>query len=350
MDESDLFAGIGADPTRSQDGEPAPEPVLPPAPEVPAPSGCRPPTSAVDRAAPPPFVPVALVTHEHLAVPTLSHLHECPSLADTLSVLVEDCLRTRTRFPHMLLSGPADSSKQVVARAVAADMAAPFHHVDAVQLRSPERMHATFRAVPDGAVVLVTGLDVAPPEALHDLARVVDARASVRSPGLMELLRSADREPWQRTGPAKSRGGRAYGDFTVVLSSRSHVATDSALHRWVQLQFFTRRDADTEAERMRRAFRWAGYRMDGEPLQGFAQFAIDFGVRTLHFVNAVAAFCRGCERDEAAAPDAVPETAIDGIDLPPERLRAVLGNILCHSIDPTRVQPPDPPERRIIEP
>jgi hypothetical protein len=346
MDESDLFAGIGADPTRSLDGHPAPEPATPSAPEAPAASGCQPLPSPVDRVAPPPFVPAALVTHEHLAVPTLSHLRECAGLADTLSVLAEDCLRTRARFPHVLLSGPADSSKQTIARALAADLAAPFHQVDIVHLRSPDRMHATFRMIPDGAVVLVTGLDVAAPGALHDLARVVDGRASVRSPGLTDILRDVDREPWQRTGRAKPRGGRAYGDFTVVLSSRSHVATDSALHRWVQLQFFTRRDADTEAARMQRAFRWAGHDVDGEPLRVFAQFAIDFGMRTLQFVNGLAAFLRGCAPDEATAPDA----AGGDIDLPPERLRAVLGHILRHSIDPARVRCPQPGESRIIEP
>lgn len=54
----------------------------------------------------------------------------------------------------------------------------------------------------------------------------------------------------------------------------------------------------------------------------------------------------GCAPQEAAAPDA----AGGDIDLPPERLRAVLGHVLRHSIDPARVRCPQPGESRIIEP
>ena len=165
MDESDLFAGIGADPARSQEGtndraQRAPDDSVPPV-----------------RAK-----PVALVTHEHLAAHALCHLQECPMLGTTAGALAEECLAAGTRFPHTLLVGPADSSKRTIARSIAADMAAPLHHVEMLELSNPDLMHAAFSGIPDGAVVLVSGIDTAPGGALSDLARVASARRSVRRP------------------------------------------------------------------------------------------------------------------------------------------------------------------------
>lgn len=319
MDESDLFAGIEASPARAP---------------------ARSPEDTVPRA---PFAPVAMVTHEHLAAPTLSHLAEFPTLGATLGAVAEESLRTGTRFPHTLLVGPADSSKRTIARAIAADMAAPFHQVEMMQVTDANLMHAAFRGIPDGAVVLVDGVDTLSPNALSDLSRVVAARGTVRERGFLDLMRQLDREPW-RHGEGKSREKRhgtgnrpprAYGDFTMVLTARKHVPSDSALHRWVELQFFTRRTAATEAARLDRLFRHAGGVHDTATLEAFASFAVEFGIRSLQFVNALNLFLGTVSPGE---DDAAAATGAHDPQPTPESIRRVLGLVFEHSMDPVRTR------------
>lgn len=335
MDESDLFAGIEASPAPARSPE--------------------------DTATRAPSAPVAMVTHEHLAVPTLAHLREYPTLGATLGAVAEECLRAGARFPHTLLVGPADSSKRTIARAIAADMAAPFHQVDMMQVTDPNRMHAAFRGLPDGAVVLVDGVDTLSPNALSDLSRVATAGRSVREPSFLDLMRKMDREPWQRrdatrrtgndraAGPGAdgARGGtpgrdgapkarpRAYGDFTMVLTVRKHVPSDSALHRWVELQFFTRRTAATEAARLDRLFRHTGTVHDAETLATFASFAVEFGIRSLQFVNAFNAFVGTVD---LGTPEASAVMAADTGGPTPDSIRRVLGLVFEHSMDPVRTR------------
>ena len=298
MDESDLFPGFDRPEDRRQEdgkkrrrakrgtaqrpaagGDPNPAP----GPDAVA---AAPATAVVGATTPAKPTPVRLVTPHDLAASTLEHLSEFPMLGETASAIVEHCLAANARFPHTLLVGPADSSKRVIAQAIAMDMAAPFHAVEMLHINGPDALHNAFRAVPAGAVVLVSGIDTVTPNALADLSRAVDARESVRDTTLRDLMREVDGEPWKRAG--RQRGPRAYADFTVVLTSRSHVPSDSPLHRWVQLQYFTQRNAKTESARMDRAFRRLGIRLEPQLLSDLARFAVTFKVRTLQAVASMA--------------------------------------------------------------
>lgn len=331
MDESDLFPGFDRpEDRRQEDGkkkrtrtraprlprtahadsspQPLPQPVPQPlaAEESGAPSA-RPAAGAS-------VAPPRLLGPDDLAAPTIDHLMECPALAETASAIVERCLAEQRRFPHTLLVGPADSSKRTIAQAIAADMAAPFHVVEMLHINGPDALDAALRGIPAGAVALVSGIDTTAPNAIADLARAVVSRESVRDTSFRDLMREVDGEPWKKL--ARARAPRGYQDFTVVMTSRTHVPSDSPLHRWVQMQFFTQRNARTEAMRMHRAFRRAGLPIELEQLCELARFAVTFKVRTLQAVNAV--LLRGADRGriDAAALESMFEHAMD-----PEQVR-----------------------------
>jgi len=327
MDESDLFPGFDRpEDRRQEDGKkkrtrartrtprttnaPAPVPTTPEcvaAANVTAASTT--PASATAGAA---IAPARLLTHTDLSAPTLDHLTECPALAETASAVVERCLADQRRFPHTLLVGPADSSKRLIAEAIAADLAAPFHTVEMLHINGPDALDAALRGIPAGAVVLVSGVDTVTPNALADLARAATSRESVRDTTFRDLMREVEGETWKKA--SRPRAPRGYQDFTVVMTSRTHVPSDSPLHRWVQLQFFTQRSARTEAMRMHRAFRRAGFPIELDPLCELARFAVTFKVRTLQAVNAVLLSGRG--RLDPAALESLFEHAMD-----PEQVR-----------------------------
>lgn len=335
MDESDLFPGFDRpEDRRQEDGKKrrrAKRPATPQASPPPPTPACAAGSASIPMqgvssaeaaheaaggpaASVAPVAPARLLTHADLGAPTLDHLAECPALAETASAVVERCLAERSRFPHTLLVGPADSSKRLVAQAIAADMAAPFHVVEMLHIGGPDALHAALRGVPAGAVVLVSGVDTVTPNALADLARAVAGRESVRDTTLRDLMREVEDEPWKK--PGRARAPRGYQDFTVVMTSRTHVPSDSPLHRWVQLQFFTQRNAHTEAARMARAFRRAGVRMETESMCELARFAVTFKVRTLQAVNAVLLHGAGHERLEPRSYERIFEHAMD-----PEQVR-----------------------------
>jgi hypothetical protein len=343
MDESGLFPGFGQPEDRRPDGagkrtrrtKKATAPGTPaagaaargelPATE-PAPAGGAAGGHATAIAAA--ALPGRMLTHEDFAANTLTHLAECPALAQTASAVVEHCLAARMRFPHTLLVGPADSSKRLIAQAIAADMAAPFHALEMLHINGSDALHAALKGIPDGAVLLVSGIDTVTPNALADLARAVDGRESVRDTTMRDLMRQMDGEKWKR--PARGKPARAYGDFTVILTSRTHVPSDSALHRWVQLQFFTQRNAHTEAARLGRAFRRAGVGIVPAALAELARFAVTFKVRSLQAASSVA-LLRGTGAACGAAA-AGPGLITEG------ELARTLEGMLEHAMDPEQVK------------
>jgi hypothetical protein len=335
MDESELFPGFGRpEDRRQEDGTPRSgkrAPRAKPAPGArPAPGATAAPRAKADAdpastpaaPAPVPAPPARWITHEDLAAPTLSHLAECPALAETASAIVERCLAGAVRFPHTLLVGPADSSKRLIAQAIAADMAAPFHVVELVHIKDPDALHAALRKIPTGAVVLMSGAEAFGGSAPAALSRAVGSREPVRDTTMDELMREFDREAWKRE--RKARAERRYEDFTVILTSRTHVPPDSPFHRWVQLQFFTQRNGQTERARMARALRRAGIPLEPAKLSEFASFAATYRIRTVQAVNTLAAHLEAV-RDDAAARDAVFEHAMDPTQV--KRVRALLRRI-----------------------
>ena len=347
MDESGLFPGFGQPEDRRPDGAgkrtrrtkkkasgPA-EPTAGAGPQharqadaasTPCP-GSEPAAAAACPSAPAAIpAPARMLAHEDFAANTLTHLAECPALAQTAAAVVEHCLAARMRFPHTLLVGPADSSKRLIAQAIAADMAAPFHAIEMLHINGSDALHAALKGIPDGAVLLVSGIDTVTPNALADLARAVDGRESVRDTTMRDLMRQMDGEKWKR--PARGKPARAYGDFTVVLTSRTHVPSDSALHRWLQLQFFTQRNAQTEAARLGRAFRRAGVPITPPALAELARFAVTFKVRSIQAASSVALLRGAVEAGAGGGPGPITEA----------ELGRTLEGILEHAMDPEQVK------------
>ena len=245
-----------------------------------------------DCVAPTPFVPVTIVDHTHLAAHTFEHLEECPALGVTAAGYVEECLRSRRRFPHTLIVGPADSSKRTIARTIAAEMAAPVHAVEVSQLFGPDALHHALKDVPAGAVVIVGGLESACPEAMADLGSVMSGRRPMRERGMLDMMREMDGESWKR--PAR-RPATPYADFTMILTSRDSVPMKSPVRRYAQLQYFTQRDAITERARLKRLFRHAGCALDADTVALLASVAVDSRIRTLQVANVMSTFIRHAE-------------------------------------------------------
>jgi len=336
MDESELFPGFGRpEDRRQEDGTkrrrmraerrgPAPAPA--PAPvegtaSAPAPAP-TPAHTPAPRATPAATAPARWIGHDDLAAPTLRHLTECPALAETASTLVERCLACGVRFPHTLISGPADSSKRVIARAIAAEMAAPLHVVELVHVRDPDALHSALRRIPAGAVALLSGAESFNKAAMAALSRAIGAREPTTEPSMRDFLLDLDREPWKRE--SKTRAPKRYEDFTVILTARRHVPPTSALHRWVELQFFTRRDGHTECARMSRALRRAGVDLAHHQLAEFAEFAAVYRIRTAQAVNMLTVHLDAVRRDPTAR-DAAFAHAMDPTQV--KRVRAILRKI-----------------------
>jgi hypothetical protein len=334
MDESDLFPGFGRPEDSRQDGRaprrrsradrptPAPDAAAAPTPTptptpTPMPAG-----KSTARARSMATAPTRWIDHHDLAAPTLRHLTECPALAETASALVERCLASGRRFPHTLISGPADSSKRLIARAIAAEMAAPMHVVELVHVRDPDTLHASLRRIPAGAVALLSGAEAFNDAAMAALSRAIGAREPTAEPSMRDILQDIDREPWQRE--SKARSPRRYEDFTVILTARHHVAPTSTLHRWVELQFFTRRDGHTECARMARALRRVGIDLGPERLAEFAAFAATYRIRTTQAVNMLTVHLDAV-RSTHAARDAAFAHAMDPTQV--KRMQSLLRKI-----------------------
>jgi hypothetical protein len=308
MDESSMFPGFGRPDdhdrtekrtrgtrTKQRTGEAkacadtAANPAAPAA----AIAATAPPRCPEDCVSPAPFVPVTLLDHTHLAAHTFDHLEECPFLGITAAGYVEECLRTRRRFPHTLIVGPADSSKRTIARTIAAEMAAPVHMVEFSQLRGPDALHHALKDVPAGAVVIVGGLESACCEALSDIASVMNGRRPARERGLLDLMRDIHSESWKR-GPR--RAATPYADFTMILISRENLPPSAPIRRAVQLQYFTKRDAATEQARLKRLFRHSGCSIGTESAEVLASIAVDSRIRTLQVANVINTFAKHVER------------------------------------------------------
>jgi hypothetical protein len=282
-----------ADASSAKAATPAPECVapsdVPPAHASPTPEAPAMKLSPDDCVAPTPFVPVTIVDHTHLAAHTFEHLEECPALGVTAAGYVEECLRSRRRFPHTLIVGPADSSKRTIARTIAAEMAAPVHLVEVSQLFGPDALHYALKDVPAGAVVIVGGLESACPEAMADLGSVMSGRRPMRERGMLDMMREIDGESWKR--PAR-RPATPYADFTMILTSRDSVPMNSPVRRCAQLQYFTQRDAITERARLTRLFRHTGCQLDADVVTLLASVAVDSRIRTLQVANVMSTFIR----------------------------------------------------------
>lgn len=207
------------------------------------------------------------VDHSFLHVATLSHVAEHPLLAAVLERLVEQSLATRRPFPNTMLTGGPDSSKRVIAHAIAADLAVPLVQVDLSALRSPNELHEQLLAVEAGSIVLAT----APEHGLHGpLPDLISAALSGRC-----VLRNVP--------------GARYERFTVILCTRERMPAvlggrDSFAHR-----FYVNRTMETEAIRLRRVLARAGATCDADAARSLAMGVVRMRLPTVGAAAAVAA-------------------------------------------------------------
>ena len=225
-----------------------------------------------------------MLDHTHLAAPTLSHLEECPAIGRALASIVEQCLQNGMRFPHTLLVGGADSSKRVIAAAIAAEMAVPFHYLELIQLCSGDALHAALRPVTAGSVVLIGGLDNAVEGIYTDLARAIIGRERPKESNFAMWMREMNREDWQK---ASRQSSSKYADFTVILTARLHHPAHADYLRWVERHYFTKKCEASETARLRRLFRHTDRSVDDHVIRLIAQTTTTFGVRTIEAANAV---------------------------------------------------------------
>ena len=223
-----------------------------------------------------------------LVPPSFAHLAEAPALATALQRTVEACLRSRTRFPHTLLVGPADASKRSIAAVIAAEMAAPVSFLDLTLVAAPDELHAVLKDVPAGGVVVASGFDAVHPNIVRDIARAVSQRRpAVATPSRPQL-------PWD-LDPAIARPARApkpYADFTMIGTAREPLEGVGRYMGWVEQQFHLERSAASESVRLGRAFARYGLKVDAAGCRTMAERTVGSGIRTLPAVGAVVEWMR----------------------------------------------------------
>jgi hypothetical protein len=201
-----------------------------------------------------------------LRVPTLAHLGEHPALGAMLSSLVDESLRAGRPFPHTLLSGPGDTSKRVIAHAVAAEMAVPIVELDLSTIRTPQELHDALLALHAGTVLLVTRAEHAPPGPLNDLANAFLARRPV----------------------LRSLPGACYEPFTAFLATRLALESDGRCCTTFSQRFFLARSDASETARLSRVLRRIGLTCRDDAVTTLAAHAVRFRLRTLDVARAVA--------------------------------------------------------------
>lgn len=267
-------------------------------------------------------VTVDVVDHAHLVPPTFEHFGESLPMRESLSKLVEQCLRNRRRFPHMLLCGPADTSKRSIATTIAREMAVPITHLDMLQVSGPDELHSAFRSLTDGSIVLLTGIDLVPDASYPALSRCIETRERVHEVTLESLIRKIDKESWKKSPRAASH---RYADFTIIATARRSMTERLPYLRWVELQCYTRRNAQTEQARLRRGFLHAGVNIEETTLTTLAEFVVTFKLRTLQAINRVLQFLRESPvnaESETKLAERLPELFFEAID--PKVLKRIL--------------------------
>lgn len=244
---------------------------------------------------------------------TLAHCAEHPLVALSLARTVEACLPGARRFPHVALVGPADSGKRAIAHAVARELVQPVLELDLGCASGSSDLHAVFKEAADGTVVLVHGLEHAPPPALRDLARAASgtrldtgsaAAAANALPGFDDFERAM-----RRSG----RGSRRYAAFTIIATARATIDFGAPHLAWVDRTLYVERTAVTEAVRMRRVLGRMGLLVADAHLEAYAGACVNFAVRTLTGLSVLVEWMQ-----------AEGLTAVDA-SVPAERLFGLLG-------------------------
>lgn len=206
------------------------------------------------------------VDHSFLHVAALAQATEHPRLVPLLEQAVERSLAARQPFPHTLLTGGSDTSKRVLARAIAADMVAPLAELDLSAMRSPDQLHERLASLERGAILLASGAEQATHGPLPDLVSAANCGRCV--------LRNVP-------------GGR-YEPFTVILCTRERMRAMLAGRDMFGQRFYLERTVESEAIRLRRVLRRAGATCDDDAVSALADGVVSMRLPTLGAATAVA--------------------------------------------------------------
>ena len=256
-----------------------------------------------DSPATPRISPSAPIGPGHLHPPTLRHFAEHPALAQSIGLTVERCLRTRTRFPHTLLVGDADTGKRSLAHAVAADLAVGLREIDMMHVTSDEELERALRAVPEGGILLVTGFEHAPRGAEVDLTRAMANRTR-------RVRRNAPTpESWMAA--AEALASARPSEFTVIATSRRPLGSNLQVTRFFERTHYLGRTEAGEADRLRRCLRRAGIALAPDAASAVAAFVLAGGMRTLAAASMLTDFAEAHGLATLNSADVVP--AMDAI-------------------------------------
>jgi hypothetical protein len=228
------------------------------------------------------------VDHTVLALHSLHHFHENTAVAGLLGRAVESSLRGSHRFPHTVLCGPADSGKRSLVHAISRELVQPVLELDMHAVRGSGDLHAVFKEAGDGAIVLLTHLEAAPPQALRDLQRAVGQRMRLDAPHPGMHHDTPAGKDWVAAlselefGPRKSaRALKPYDAFTVIATTRVPLDPSVNVVGWVERTYHLGRTAETEAFRLRRALARRALWLDEASVNAIAEAMVSFGIRTL---------------------------------------------------------------------
>lgn len=281
------------------------------------------------------------VTHALLQPHSLWHFAEHPALRDLLTRAVLAAEAGGTRFPHTLLTGPADSGKRTLAHAIAREFAAPVLEIDMPMVRCSEDLAGVLAMAHPRSVIVLSGLDAATAPALGDLARMAAGIAlmedGVARRGGFPIARDGrdggeagwwpfgreareGREGRERRAERERGEGRDRRGHTIIATAREELPLASGHFGWIERRYFLERTKASELVRVRRAFERLGLlrgqrgqreqRENGltpEAVELVAEMACTAGVRTVEAVAVVADWMRG---EVGAAGD---EQAMDGV-------------------------------------
>jgi hypothetical protein len=239
------------------------------------------------------------VDHTVLELRSLHHFHENPALAGLLSRAVEASLHGSHRFPHTVLCGPADSGKRSLVHAIARELVQPVLELDMHAVRGSVDLHAVFKEAGDGAIVLLTHLEAAPPQALRDLQRAVGQRMRLDAPHPGMHHDTPAGKDWVAAlselefGPRKSaRALKPYDAFTVIATTRVPLDPSVNVVGWVERTYHLARTAESEAFRVRRALARRALSLDEASVAAIAEAMVSFGIRTLAGVGTLVEWMR----------------------------------------------------------
>jgi hypothetical protein len=155
-------------------------------------------------------------------------------------------------------------------------------------VRGSVDLHAVFKEAGDGAIVLLTHLEAAPPQALRDLQRAVGQRMRLDAPHPGMHHDTPAGKDWVAAlselefGPRKSaRALKPYDAFTVIATTRVPLDPSVNVVGWVERTYHLGRTAETEAFRLRRALARRALWLDEASVNAIAEAMVSFGIRTL---------------------------------------------------------------------